>query len=248
MGIGILIYLTVALGFSSKKASERRCTRVDVEILDSNKNMFISAKDIDQILAKNEFNIIGYPIQEINTLLIEQAVEKHPSIEQVNTYTSIKGRINFRILQREPIVRILQDNGDSYYIDNKGLLMPLSYNYTTRVPIATGYINKYLKDYKNQNLTLENADTLLRSIFLLSKDLKNDKYWNAMTNQLYINKKQDLVLVPKIGAKEIILGKHKDYKNDLRILTTFYTEVLPVVGWEKYNTINLQYNQQIVCK
>ena len=243
-----MIYTLFAFSFVANKAHNQRCVQVEVQVLDSNENMFISAKDIDKILSKNEFNIIGYPVKEINSLVVEKAIEKHPSIEKANVYTSVKGSINVRVLQRRPLVRILASNGDSYYIDDKGLLMPLSDNFTTRVPIITGHIDRNYRDYKNQDLKEESADTLLRSLFLLSKELKNDKYWSAMCDQIYISKYQEINLIPKIGAKEILLNKEANFAGDLRILSTFYKEVLPVVGWEKYKSINLQFKQQIVCK
>jgi len=153
-----------------------------------------------------------------------------------------------RIKQRNPIVRIMSNNNNQYYIDEQGFLMPLSPNYTARVLIVTGYVDKAYKDYKTNDLTKLDSDTLLRNIFLLSKKIKENKYWSAMCDQVYVNKKHELIIIPKIGAKQILLGKETNYTKDLNTLTTFYKEVLPLVGWEKYKTINLQYNQQIVCK
>ncbi len=248
ISVAIMLYLFIALGFSSQKASEKRCTSINIKVLNDNINKFISEKDIDRILEKNEFNIIGYPVKKINSLLIENIVQKHPSIEQVEVYTNVKGSVNIIIQQRQPLVRVLQQNGDSYYIDNHGFLMPLSDNYTARVLVVTGDVNRNFKDFKNQDLKLETADTLLYRIFLLSKNIQNDKYWSAMCNQICVSNKQDLILIPKIGANEIFLGRKNKFKKDLKTLTVFYTEVLSVVGWEKYSTINLQYNQQIVCK
>ncbi len=248
ISIGIALYMIVALSFSGSKAYEQNCTKVKVFVLDSNQNMFISSKDIDKILAKNEINVLGYPVKKINTLKLEKLIETHPSIEQANVYSSVKGKINVLINQRKPLLRIMADNGDGYYIDTQGLIMPLSTNYTTRVPIVTGNIKKYYQKYKNQQLAKPESDTLLHKLFLLGKELKEDKYWSAMCDQIYITRDLNIKMIPKIGASEIILGKNQDFKKDLKILTTFYTEVLPVVGWEKYKSINLQFNRQIVCK
>jgi len=248
ISILVLLYTFVSLSFSSKKAMEKRCTGINVEVQDSDINKFISSKDINKILEKNEFNIVGYPIKEVNSLDIENVVKKHPSIENADVYANLKGSLNIVVRQRRPQVRIIQSNGDSYYIDNRGTLMPLSYNYTARVPIVTGFVNRNFKDFRNQKLEANSADTLLRRIYLLSKSIQNDKYWSAMCNQIYVSKNQDLILIPKIGAKEILLGKSINFDKYLATLTVFYTEVLSVVGWEKYKTINLQYNQQIVCR
>lgn len=245
---GFIIYLIVALGFSTKKANIQRCTRVEVEVLDSNTNQFISAQDIDKIISKNEFEIMGYPINAINTLKIEKAIENHPSIEIANVYGNIKGSVHVRIEQREPLVRIMDNSGSSYYIDDKGFLMPLSTNYTTRVPIVTGNFSRKYIDYSTENLNTENADSLLRQIYQLSKAIKQNAFWSAMCDQIFINSKKQLTIIPKTGAEEIILGQYHNYNKDLETLSTFYKEVLPVVGWEKYKSINLQFRHQIVCK
>ena len=245
--IGIAIYFMVAIGFSRGEAYQQRCTSVKVEILDSNENMFISAEDINDILDKNELNVMGYPIKKINSLIIEKEIEKNPSIQTAHVYGNVKGSINVRIKQRKPIIRIMSDKS-SYYIDIYGKLMPLSNNYTARVIPVTGYINRSYKDYKNSNLQSEKSDSLLRQIYLLAECIRVDKYWSVMCDQIRVDKNLDLNLIPKIGAKSILLSNKSEYYNDLKTLTTFYKEVLPVVGWEKYKSINLQYNKQIVCK
>jgi len=245
---GIVIYMLFALSFSKHKAYEQRCTKVNVEILDSTENMFVSAKDIDKIIAQNELNVIGYPVKEINSLVIEEEIEKHPSIETVHVYGNVKGSINVRVEQRNPILRILSNEGNNYYIDDKGKLMPLSDNYTSRVLVVTGDIDRNYKDFKNQDYSSVKSDSLLHQIFVLSSLIKADKYWAAMCDQITVNKAQELVLIPKIGAKRILFGNGQDYPKYLKTLTTFYKEVLPVVGWGKYKSIDLQYNQQIVCK
>jgi len=246
--MGILIYMLIALAFSSSKANEQRCTNIEVEVLDSTLNRFVSNKDIQKILEENEINIIGYPLNEINTFIIEGKVEQHSSVENAEVFVNSKGSLKVKIVQRQPLVRIFPKSRTGYYIDRKGLLMPLSKNFTSRVPIVTGYIEKNYQDFKPQDLTNSTADSLLRSVFLLSQAIDNDEYWAAMSDQIYVSKNKDLILIPKIGAKEIILGQNRKFAEDLKILSTFYKEVLPVVGWEKYRSINLQYKQQIVCK
>ena len=246
--IGVAIYIILALSFSTSKAYQKRCRSIKVEILDSNINMFVSAKDVNIILAKNELNVMGYPVKKINSLIIEKEIEKHPSIEIAHVYGNVKGSINVRIKQRTPIVRIMPDKGSGYYIDSKGKLMPLSSNYTARVIPVTGYIDRSLKDFRTENLQSVQSDTLLRQIFLLANCIIKDKYWSAVCDQIFIKKNNDIVLIPKIGAKKILLSSNGNYLKDLKTLTTFYKEVLPVIGWEKYKSINLQYNKQIVCK
>lgn len=248
IGMGIFMYMLIALSFSGSRANEQRCTNIEVEVLDSVLNRFVSSEDIEKILEENEINIMGYPLNEINTYLIESQVEKHSSIENAEVFINLKGSLKVKIIQRQPLVRIFPKSRSGYYIDKNGLLMPLSKNFTSRVPIVTGHIERNYQDFKMQNLCNSTSDSLLSSVFLLSQALDNDEYWSAMSDQIYVSENNDLILIPKIGAKEIILGQNRKFAEDLKILSTFYKEVLPVIGWEKYRTINLQYKQQIVCK
>ncbi|MBN2669697.1 MAG: hypothetical protein JXR60_10760 [Bacteroidales bacterium] len=245
---GIGIYLLVALSFTHNKFKQIRCTHIDVNVLDSAKAMFISPKDITQLISKNEFNIIGYPLSDINTLVVERAITMHPSIKSAQVYSSVKGALKVAIQQREPIVRIMNKNGTGYYIDLEGDLMPLSDNYTARVPIINGAINKSYQKYKIQNFNQEKSDSLLQSVYRLSLAIYRNPYWNAMTDQLYTDNEQNISIIPKTGADQIFLGRTFDFDKDLNILTEFYNQVLPVVGWEKYKTINLKFNKQVVCK
>jgi len=242
-----LVYLVIALGFTNRKAAEHRCNHIQIHVLDSAQNMFVEPQDIQQIIKSNKFDILGYPFKSINEYSIELAIKKHPSIDYAQVKSTAKGYLLIDVTQRQPVVRVLNNDGSGYYIDSKGKLMPLSNNYTTRVPVLTGNFVKSFSKYRKQNLTTEKSDSLLRNVFELALALKESPYWLAMTDQLYVDEKGRLCIIPKIGADEIILGQNRNFAKELELLTTFYTEVLPVVGWEKYKTIDIRFNRQIVC-
>ncbi len=246
-GLLVALYMVVSIGFVSQKSDKKRCTRIDIEIADSSSHLFVSPKDVYKLLKDNNFDISGYPIKNINDLDIENSIEKHPSIENAEVYKSYKGRLHILILQRNPIVRILDKAQNSYYIDENGKLMPLSENYTARVPVITGDFVRAYDKFKDVNLSEGNSDSLLCDLFLLSKELKNNTYWSALCDQIVVNQKNEIILIPKIGAKKIILGQNSNFAENLEILTEFYHQALPYVGWEKYKTISLKYNNQIVC-
>ncbi|MBQ1929891.1 MAG: cell division protein FtsQ, partial [Bacteroidales bacterium] len=66
--------------------------------------------------------------------------------------------------------------------------------------------------------------------------------------QIYINQNNDIQLATRVGDIEIILGDYKDYKEKLDKLYTFYKNIVPVEGWDKYSSVNLKYKGQIICK
>ena len=54
---------------------------------------------------------------------------------------SIDGVLKSVVKQKTPIARVF-DGEDSFYIDYKGNTMPLSANFTARVPLVSGKIDK----------------------------------------------------------------------------------------------------------
>ncbi len=246
-GLLIALYMVVSISFVHQKSDKQRCTQIDIEIADSSSHLFVSPKDIHRLLKENQFQISGYPIKNINDLEIENSIQTHPSIENAEVYKNYKGSLHILISQRKPIVRILDKEQNSYYIDENGKLMPLSENYTARVPVITGDFVRAYDKFKDVNLSVNTSDSLLYNLFSLSKELKNNGYWSALCDQIVVNSKNDIILIPKTGAKKIILGQNNNFAKSLEVLTEFYNQALPYVGWEKYKTINLKYNNQIVC-
>jgi len=238
----IFLYLILIYGFIEKKSNLIQCTQIKVNLKDSTKNHFISDTDIKKILKTKHFNIIGYPFRKINSLAIEELIKKHPSIENANVYSNIAGVLNINIKQREPIIRIIDNSNKSYYIDNNGFTMPLSENYTAHVPIISGDIppKKLIQNIEK--------DSLLKQIYQLAKNLNQQKEWKAMINEIIISPIEGFILLPQIGSQKIILGKEPNFNKDFKILSAFYKKALPQVGWDKYKSIDLRYDKQIVCK
>ena len=50
-----------------------------------------------------------------------------------------------------------------------------------------------------------------------------------------------------MGQHVIELGSTADFQEKLQRLRTFYREGLERVGWNKYKTISLAYDGQVVC-
>ncbi len=246
-GILVVLYMFVTLSFVSNKVQKQRCTGINIEIADGDSYLFVSPKDIHKLLRLNKFEISGYPIKNINDLEIETSIEKHSSIKNAEVYKNYKGKLNILIYQRKPILRILDAMQNSYYIDENGSLMPLSDNYTARVPVVTGDFVRPYEKFKDYNLKTNASDSLLYHLFNLSEALKENTYWSALCDQIVVNKKNEIILIPKIGADKVILGQNNNFAKKLEILSEFYHQALPYVGWNKYKTISLKYNKQIVC-
>ena len=91
-------------------------------------------------------------------------------------------------------------------------------------------------------------NSILKDVFELVEYVRNDSFWSAQIDQISVDDDDELDLFPRLGSQRIHLGTAENYRGKLRNLETFYKEVLPVKGWNKYDLINLEFTDQIVCR
>lgn len=250
----LLVYLIISFGFIHKKESVLLCNKLSITVVDSAYNAFVRPKDVLSILRDKNLIPLHHKLDSINLNKIESSVIKNQSIEDVNVYKTIDGVVNINISQRKPIVRVINYNGESYYIDEKGYVMSLSKNYTSRILIALGQINEPLNlrtgiNFSKIDTTFSEMtqNSKLFEIFKIAKYINEDKFLRSLIDQIYINDDNEIELIAKINPSSIILGTIDNYEKKLKKLKIFYKKGLPKLGWNKYKSINLVYKNQIVC-
>jgi len=247
------VYFVTIIIFSSTKMSTLRYNNIAIIITDSAQHQFINNKDITKIISEKKIRIYGTPFDSLNTLKLEQLIKKNNNvIKNIEIYSTYRGKLFIQITQRNPILRIITYNHNSFYIDEDGHLMPFSTKYISRVPVATGEINANLSmfssnfDAKNQGYKFP-AERLIHNLFDISTIIYNDSFWHNNVQQLVIKSKNQLIIIPEVGNFIINFGSFENIINKLKYLKIMYKSVLPKVGWNKYSEINLSYKNQIVC-
>jgi cell division protein FtsQ len=86
-----------------------------------------------------------------------------------------------------------------------------------------------------------------RQIFDFVNYLEKDTFWNAQIEQIYIREDLIVELIPRVGNAVIILGRFDNFEKKLRNLHQLYTQAFNVIGWNRYDKIDLQFQGQIVC-
>jgi cell division protein FtsQ len=143
----------------------------------------------------------------------------------------------------------MPDEGGDYFIDDEGVVLRRQTSYNPRLHIVVGNINisrAMLDGTSVLDTTIRN--TILKDIYHLVSYIKKDDFWSAQIDQIYVDRSNKIELIPRVGNHIIRLGTIENFNGKLKNLETFYTEVLPEVGWNKYSVINLEYKDQIVCK
>lgn len=227
----ITAYLVVAVTVFNTKPANQVCKGMELIIKDSIDHGFISKKEVINLLNNKKLSPIGKKMGSINTRQIEEVLSEHPLIENVECYHTPGRKIEIEVTQRLPLLRIMANNGENYYIDSKGKVMPIP-NSSAHVAVVTG------------NVSREFAS---KELYKFGVFLKDHPLWNAQIVQINVTPTKELELVPRVGDHIIFLGKPENYEEKFERLKMFYEKALNKVGWNKYDRVSLEFNNQIIC-
>ena len=249
----LLAGVIVALGFAGKGESKLICKDFKINILRECENYFVEEDDIRQMLKDKGDSVIGQQISALHVNQIEKLVMTNPWVANADVYMSVNGVLQIDIVQRNPLLRIINNSGESFYLDMDGKLMLWSKNFTPRVLVANGNIHDAFNIWYRKSVEeIKKSDTLskislLDDLYDMAKYVSSDKFWNAQVPQIFVNSKNEIELVPLAGEHKIIFGDANDMEEKFTKLKTFYTQGLNFTGWIMYDTINLKYKNQIIC-
>lgn len=228
--VGLIVYLAFAFTNFTRHGDETICRHINFTIADSAHAGFITAEEADNILRKTGLYPIGRQMKQIDGLAIEKALRQNAYIDSVSCYKSPNGTVNVLIEQRLPLMRIIADNGEEYYMDNKGNLMQPQ-GYSADLVVATGSISRaYAR----------------KQLLPLGRFLRENPFWDNQIEQIHVSPRKRLELVPRVGGHVIAFGTADSIDQKFRNLYTFYEKVLPEVGWNKYAVISVEHITQIV--
>ena len=229
--LGLIVYLVFAFTRFNKPDETTVCKAVNVTIKDSSRAGFITADEVRRLLKNSKLYPVGRTVGDVNGEAIERILEKNPFIAEAICYKSPDGDVNISVEQRLPVMRIIADNGDNYFIDGKGGIMP-RLDYAADVVVATGHISKQYAQ---------------RHLVRLGRHLQSDPFWNDQTQQINIDRRGNMEIIPRVGDHVLYLGKPVDLQKKLNHLRAFYEQAMNTVGWNKYSRISAEFSNQIIC-
>lgn len=251
--IGISSF-AVLLGFVNAEQKEVVGKSINVIVTNESENSFIDENVVGSYLNDRKDFVINQKLKDIRVVEIENALNAHPAIEKADVSVDINGRAEIKVTQRKPVVRIMNTQGESYYIDSNGKLMPLSDNYSARVPFANGLIIEGYSSFYNYSINKIEEDTILNklcvidNVFRVAEYVEKDSLLNSMIQQIHLNAKKEIELYATIGNHKIVFGNSDDISEKFKKLKMFYKDGLNSIdAWNKYSIINLKYKNQVVC-
>lgn len=228
--VAVSVYLVFALAKFAGRSEEQTCETVDIAFSDSDACNLVSKEYVTQLLAKHKIYAEGQKIGKIDMRKIESILSKDPFIQSASCYCSAAGNLCINVVPERPVLHIITKH-DNYYIDRNGVTMPVG-NLNFDLCIATGNITK---------------DFAKRKLAGLAAYLHDEEFWDNQIEQIHVTDTNRIALFPRVGAHTIILGNTDNVADKMSRLELFYKKGLTKAGWNKYETIDLSFDGQVVC-
>lgn len=243
IGLFLAVAVLVISAVEKKKGTVVSEVLIDIQQLEVGYSL-INSEDVLMIIENSfGYTLTGMPIGGIDVERVERVLKANAFVDEATVYIDAINKVHIKLSQREPILRVIDKNGLTYYLDRAGGKVPWSKHYTPRVLVATGNIRPYDDDYLTKR-----GQHVLKDLYHLTQRIMEDPFLEPLVEQIYVAKNGTYQFIPKVGDQKIILGDMSRLEEKILYLKNFYKEGLSYKGWQKYKTINLTFKGQVVAE
>ena len=226
----LMVSLVIFLySFTSYRNEHRKITKIKVVFVGEN-TLFLKEEMVNKLLIEKNQDLKTINKVDLDLKKLELSINKQQMIQKADVFVSVDGVLKAVVEQKTPVGRVFDETG-SFYIDYEGNKMPLSENYTARVPLLSGEITVVKKEKLSEVLRMINEDEFLKKNIIGVQVLPNGSLVMATRNYDY---KIDF------GRTINIEKKFKNYK-------AFFQKAVSDSTLNKYKRINLKFTKQVVC-
>ncbi|MDI5948999.1 cell division protein FtsQ/DivIB [Flavobacterium yafengii] len=225
----MFVLVIFLFSFTSNRNAGRKLTKSIVIFVGDNAP-FVKQETVNKLLIENKKDASS--IQKVNLDLnkLETTLNAQEMIEESDVFVSIDGVLKAVVKQKTPIARVFDKNG-SFYIDYEGNRMPLSTNFTARVPLVSGGINK-----KNN----EDLSDLFRLIY-------DDAFLKKNIIGIQIMPNGSLKMLNRNFDYQIDFGRVINVERKFKNYKAFFQKAVLDSSLYKYKKIDLRFTEQVVC-
>lgn len=214
--------------------NNQRLESIEVKVrADEGAPIFMDSEDVQREMAQLGLNYKGLLIDSIDVGSVERKLRKNPLFKDVEVYiTAFSRKMVVEVTQQQALF-LVHTGGRSYYVTAERGVIPLNPRYAIYLPIVSGDVSESY------------ACSTLYDFFQV---LDADEYFRNYFGQVYVDKEQGIILMPRIGRTPLILGHSTAWADMLHKYKIFAQQVLSHVGDDAYEYVKLSYKNQIVAR
>ena len=215
--------------FTSNRNSHRKLKKSEVIFVGQNNN-FVKQESVNKLLIENSSDVKTIEKSDLNLNKLENSINAHPMIQKSEVFVSVDGVLKAVVQQKTPVARVVDEQG-SFYIDYEGNTMPLSDNYTARVPLISGENNVKNKKKLSEVLKMIYDDEFLKKNIIGIQVLSDESLLMSNRNFDY----------------QIDFGRMLNEEQKFKNYKAFFQKAVLDSTLYKYKKISLRFTHQVVC-
>lgn len=235
LGVAAVVLLVSAM----EKKNRRVCKGIDVDIQNTGSIMFVDKVDVVAQLKAGNVEPGTTTVESVNLRKLEERLRKNVWISEAELFFDNNDVLQVKLWEREPVARMITVSGNSFYLDSSGTFVPLSDKFSARVPVFTNFPIEKMMNHTDS--------LLVNDVKKMSTYILRNSFWMAQVSQVDITPGGTFEVIPTIGNHLIVFGDATDCEKKFNRLFIFYKDVLAKIGLNKYSTINVSYDQQVVA-
>ena len=226
--IGLILLVGFLFAFSNQRNSVRKVDLKAPVFIGENK-LFITDQTVSKLLIQNQRPLTEQPKDIIDLNELEVALNSNSMIKKAEVFMSVEGELYTEIEQKRPIARV--SSNASYYIDDDGSYMPLSSNYTARVPLVTGNVNK----------------DSLETVYEFASAVDQDEFLKKHVIEIRQNDDNTIDFRIRKSDFTVHLGTLKKLGKKINNFKAFYQKAFKDKILETYTRVDLKFDKQVIC-
>lgn len=206
---------------------------IEVQIDYPSSDTLVTSQEVAQLVQDQMPHLMTQLVKEVDENRILGVLETSPYLIESDVSVSVGRSIIVRTHQRKPVARVFAGSAQ-YLIDTAGHHMPVSQHSEPDLVIANGFI--------------KGSEEASENVRIMAQYLDTHPDYARLFDQIYIDPKHDISLVPKLGSHIILIGPAENLDIKFDNLMAFYKKGMQKTGWDTYSVISLKYDGQVICK
>ncbi|MCB2408169.1 cell division protein FtsQ/DivIB [Hymenobacter lucidus] len=240
---GCLVLLSALAVFAGVRQASRPVGSVIVTIGNEFNNYFISEREVTALLTRNGGQRLeGAHPDDLDLKALEARLKAHSFVREAQVYRDLAGNLHADVRQNRPIARLIHaDTRQDSYLDAEGKKLPLSSLFTARVvpisrlgggPLQAGFFQ----------------DSTGRQYLEFLRYIDEHPFWRAQVAEVFIGPNGKVSFTQQVGDQRIEFGFPENISEKFAKLMVFYRQIPPVLGWDTYHRVNVEFKDQIICE
>ena len=223
--LGLVVFL---YAFSSYKNNSRSVAKIAIQFT-GKENVYITTETVNKLLIQNQEQLCDLPKDNLDLKEMEFLLESDDMIKSAQVYLTVNGEVRAEIEQKRPIARVRSKS--TFYIDEDGFWMPLSLQHSARVPLVTGVVEK------------EN----LKAVYTMALKIYKDSFLKTYVTEIHQDENKEISLKMRLLNFKVLVGNLENLDKKMKNLKAFYQKAKKDKVLDIYKSVNLQFDNQVVC-